>query len=122
MAYEVTVSGWFSAAHQLRLADGTVEPLHGHNWNVRVTYRAPGIDTQGYVVDFTQLKPTLDDILSGLHDTFLNDLEAFSDRNPTAEIVAEAIAAVLQDRFETSAWLTTVEVEEEPGCFGRYLP
>ena len=39
MAFEITTTRHFSASHQLVLYDGTLEPLHGHNWQVRVTAR-----------------------------------------------------------------------------------
>src|SRR4051812_27370017 len=37
MPFEITTTRTFSAAHQLRLPDGSIEPLHGHNWRVKVT-------------------------------------------------------------------------------------
>jgi 6-pyruvoyltetrahydropterin/6-carboxytetrahydropterin synthase len=39
MPFDITATRTFSAAHQLRLYDGSLEPLHGHNWVVRVTSR-----------------------------------------------------------------------------------
>ena len=128
--YEVTISGWFAAAHQLRLADGRLEPLHGHNWQVRVTYAGPRLDAQGLLLDFTALKPRLARVLAELHDRCLNELPAFADRNPSAEHVAVHIAAALATDTganvsrvaTTEARLVCVEVEEEPGCFARFRP
>jgi 6-pyruvoyltetrahydropterin/6-carboxytetrahydropterin synthase len=132
--YEVTVSGWFAAAHRLRLADGRLEPLHGHNWQVRVTYAGARPDAQGLLMDFTDLKPRLARVLAEMHDRCLNELSAFADRNPTAEHVAAHIAAALQaaERSNPSpasgaaatagTRVVCVEVEEEPGCFARYRP
>ena len=37
MPFEITTTRTFAAAHQLRLYDGSLEPLHGHNWRVQVT-------------------------------------------------------------------------------------
>lgn len=118
--FEVTVSGWFAAAHQLRLLDGTLEPLHGHNWKVQVTFAGAQLDPMGVLIDFTRLKPRLDAILAELHDRNLNDLPPFRERNPSAEHVALLIA----QRLESAAGAAPacVEVEETPGCFARYRP
>ncbi|MBI5864593.1 MAG: 6-carboxytetrahydropterin synthase, partial [Planctomycetes bacterium] len=62
--YEITITGWFAAAHQLRLPDGTLEPLHGHNWRVTATWRGARLDSMGILVDFTKVKPRLDALLA----------------------------------------------------------
>jgi 6-pyruvoyltetrahydropterin/6-carboxytetrahydropterin synthase len=118
--FEITVSGWFAAAHRLRLLDGTLEPLHGHNWNVRVTFAGPTLDHMGVLLDFTRAKPQLDAVLAEMHDRNLNDLAAFRERNPSAENVAVLIAERLTDTARATP--ACVEVEETPGCFARYRP
>lgn len=118
--FEISVTGWFAAAHQLRLLNGALEPLHGHNWRVVVTYEAPALDAMGVVVDFTILRPKLDQILAAMHDRFLNELPAFAGRNPSAENVALAIAEELTRQIPGPAVLTCVEVEEAPGCVARW--
>lgn len=120
--YEVTVSGWFAAAHQLRLLDGALEPLHGHNWNVRVTFTGPTLDAMSVLADFTVVKPALDRVLSTLHDRNLNELAAFSAVNPSAEQVARFIASELAPLNRGDVRLRAVEVEESPGCVARYFP
>jgi 6-pyruvoyltetrahydropterin/6-carboxytetrahydropterin synthase len=118
--FEVTVSGWFAAAHQLRLSTGVLEALHGHNWTVRVTFAGPELDSIGVLIDFTQLKPQLDALLAELHDRNLNELAAFRHRNPSAENVAVHVA----ERMAATALgaPACVEVEETPGCVARYRP
>lgn len=123
--YEVVVTGVFAAAHQLRLPDGSLEPLHGHNWHVRATYAGSGLDEMGVLVDFTRLRPALQAVLGELNDTFLNELPAFEEINPSAENVAGLIAERLTRADvggHPSAQLAEVEVEEEPGCFARVKP
>ena len=44
MGFEITTIRGFSAAHQLRLYDGSLEPLHGHNWRVKVTVSAAEVE------------------------------------------------------------------------------
>lgn len=118
--YEITVGGWFSAAHQLRLPDGRVEPLHGHNWRVDVTFVRPALDESGLVLDFVAVKRGLDAALAGLHDTNLNELPAFAVRNPSTENVCVYLAERLAGLATPPARLECVEVEEAPGCVARY--
>ena len=130
--YEVTITDWFAAAHQLRLAGGEFEPLHGHNWRVAVTLTGPKLDEIGVLADFTSLKPRLSEVLAALHDRNLNDLPAFEIRNPSAENVAthnpsaENVARHIAEKMATDlpagVRLTCVEIEEAPGCIARYRP
>lgn len=120
--FEITVSGWFAAAHQLRFPDGSYEPLHGHNWHVRATFSGPALDELGVLLDFTVVKPRLDAVLRELHDRHLNDLPAFAEINPSAENVARCIAAKIANLAVHPVRLAAVEVEEAPGCVARYLP
>ncbi len=118
--YEVVVEDVFSAAHRLKLPSGEYEPLHGHNWPVRVTYRGAELDDMGVLVDFTVVRPALRAVLSELHDTCLNDHPAFADGRTSAERVAAWIAEKLAGAADGEV-LFSVEVGEEPGCFARYL-
>lgn len=120
--YEVIITGSFAAAHQLRLLDGSLEPLHGHNWHVRVVFAGPELDQMGVLVDFTVVRPQVQAVLSEMNDTFLNELSSFSERNPSAENVALHIAEQIAAIGEPASKLVSVEVEEEPGCYAVYRP
>lgn len=120
--YEISVDAWFAAAHQLRLESGQLEPLHGHNWTVRVTARGPRLDRLGMLVDFTRLKPELQRVVAALHDRCLNDLPTFQDLNPSAENVARHVADALAPAVTPPTCIFCVEIEEAPGCRARYFP
>lgn len=120
--FEVSISGWFAAAHQLRLLDGSLETLHGHNWRVVVTYRGPRLDAMGVLVDFTVVTPRLERLLAGFHDKNLSDHPAFADLNPSAENVALVIAREMATGLAADVRLAQVEIEEAPGCVARYSP
>ena len=120
--FEVSVTSSFSAAHQLRLPDGSAEPLHRHNWRVTVTRAGSVLDEMGVLVDFEILRARLDRLLATLNDQNLNTLPAFAERNPTAESVALHIAERLAVELPAAAVLKCVEVEEAPGCVARYFP
>jgi 6-pyruvoyltetrahydropterin/6-carboxytetrahydropterin synthase len=119
--YEVSVTGRFRAGHQLCDANGPTEPLHEHDWQVIATWAGERLDAHGLLVDFTAVRGRLDDLLAGLDGRNLNELAAFAGRNPSAENVARHIAEGLVEPSST-ARLTCVAVEEEPGCVARCFP
>ena len=122
MAFEITAGRTFAAAHQLRLYDGSLEPLHGHNWKVRVTVAAEKLDPIGVVMDFHELQRRLDAIVSPMHNRHLNDLPAFSPDhlNPTTENVARHIAENLT--LPPGVRLAGVEVWETDENSAIYRP
>jgi 6-pyruvoyltetrahydropterin/6-carboxytetrahydropterin synthase len=120
--FEVSVTSSFSAAHQLRLSDGSAEPLHRHDWRVTVTCAGSALDEAGVLVDFEVLRARLDKLLATLNDQNLNTLPVFAERNATAENVALHIAERLVVELPAAAVLRCVEVEEAPGCVARYYP
>jgi 6-pyruvoyltetrahydropterin/6-carboxytetrahydropterin synthase len=109
MPFEITTTREFSAAHQLRLYDGSLEPLHGHNWRVKVIVSADKLDAIGVVMDFHELERLVDAIITPLHNRHLNDLPAFETLNPSAENVAWHIGQSLK---LSAARLVSVEVWE----------
>lgn len=120
MPFEITTTRWFSAAHQLKLYDGSLEPLHGHNWRVKVTVAAAGLDSMGVVMDFHELERIVDVILSPLHNSHLNDTAQFASRNPSAENVAYHIGLSLSLPAGTN--LQSVEVWETDANSAIYRP
>src|SRR5688572_2195891 len=50
MTFEITTTRHFSAGHQLVLYDGSLEPLHGHNWVVKVSVTAPNPSAENVAV------------------------------------------------------------------------
>lgn len=90
--YTVKVKSHFSSAHNLRGYKGKCEDLHGHNWEVEITACSDGLDEMGMVIDFTDLRKVLNDIISELDHKYLNDIEGFNkDVNPTSENIARYI-------------------------------
>lgn len=114
MSFAIKITRDFSASHQLRLYDGSLEPLHGHNWHVEVMASAPKLDAIGVVMDFHELQRLLDAIVSPMHNRHLNDLSAFAKVNPSAENVAMHIGEAL--RLPDQVQLEEVQVWETPDC------
>ena len=119
MPFDISTTRSFSAAHQLRLYDGSLEPLHGHNWTVRVTVTAEQLDPIGVVMDFHELERLVDRVVGPMHDRHLNELEAFASINPSAENVARVISRALQ-QLPNHVRLARVEVWETPENSATY--
>src|SRR4051812_12401889 len=92
MPFAIRTVRTFAAAHQLRLYDGSLEPLHGHNWRVEVTVSARALDAIGVVMDFHELERLVDEVVRPMHNRHLNELPAFAQANPSTENVASHIA------------------------------
>lgn len=116
--YSVMVELGFSALHRVALRDGTLEPLHGHDWIVRAWFERAALDDRGMVLDFHEARETLRSILADLHHGNLNDLPVLHDSPPTAEAVARYIFERLSAHGLGS--VRRVEVTEAPGCVAAY--
>jgi len=120
MPFEITTTHHFSASHQLRLYDGSPESLHGHNWVVKITVSAAGLDAMGVVMDFHELERLAEEIISPMHNRHLNELPPFEKTNPSAENIARHVAEKLP--LPPSVRLVSVEVWETPGNSAIYRP
>lgn len=86
--FNLKVVSSFSAAHYLRGYKGKCENLHGHNWKVQVSVSNKELDSIGMVIDFKELKNTLEDALKELDHKCLNDISPFDRKNPSSENIA----------------------------------
>lgn len=121
MPFEISVTAEFAAAHALRLYDGSLEPLHGHNWRVRVTVRSQELDAIGVVMDFHELERRLGQIIAPLQNRTLNDVAPFAaGLNPSAENVALHVGRSLP--LEAGIGLVCVECWETSTCRAAYYP
>jgi 6-pyruvoyltetrahydropterin/6-carboxytetrahydropterin synthase len=124
MPFEISTTREFAAAHTLKLYDGTLEPLHGHNWRVRVTVASAELDAMGVVTDFHDLERRLDAIIAPFHNRNLNDVPPFQDAavNPSAENVSLHIGRLLARELPAGVRLTRVEVWETSTNRATYIP
>ncbi|MEJ2716177.1 MAG: 6-carboxytetrahydropterin synthase QueD [Deltaproteobacteria bacterium] len=116
--YEVRIVVGFSAAHRLRDYKGKCEHLHGHNYKVDVRARSERTGEGGMVIDFGELKEAARPILEKLDHSFLNDIEPFDRREPSAENIAAFIFdEIEQELGERAKMLHSVSVwESDTGC------
>ncbi len=121
--FEITVERDFSAAHSLKLYDGSWEPKHGHLFKVAVTMRSDQLDSIGVVVDFEWLKPELEKVLSEFHERFVNEHPHFrpGGLNPSTENIAKVIHDRLAVKKPASgARVARVTVWETPDASASF--
>jgi 6-pyruvoyltetrahydropterin/6-carboxytetrahydropterin synthase len=101
--YILKVLTEFASAHTLRGYPGACSRMHGHNWKVEVEVEATALDEVGMGVDFKVIKEAARDIGGRLDHRYLNDLEPFTEVNPTAENIAAYFYRELRQSFEKPA-------------------
>jgi 6-pyruvoyltetrahydropterin/6-carboxytetrahydropterin synthase len=116
----------FSAAHTLPGIE-MCERMHGHNWRVRLTVKVDdsALDQVGMGVDFRVVERIANEVVADFEHRYLNELEAFRDRLPTAEHVAHVVATRAAARLKTSApsaCVAEVELWETPEYRLVYRP
>jgi 6-pyruvoyltetrahydropterin/6-carboxytetrahydropterin synthase len=121
--YELKVITHFSAAHQLREFKGPCEALHGHNYKVEVCVTTDTLDRTGVAMDFGVLKKHVNQLVDRLDHKFLNDLEPFTDQNPSSENIARYVAEELPRLLEKpDIRVSGVTVWESESSCATYYP
>ena len=111
--YEVQIEHRFSSAHFLRNYRGKDEPLHGHNYKVRVEFSGPTlVKPEEYLVDFVEASDVLKKIVSKIDYKNINEVTPFEVRNCSAENIARwiyeqfALALPAQRPSRVTIWET----------------
>ena len=114
----------FSAAHAIRGHTRGCENLHGHNYRVRVHLRAEQLDELGMVLDFTDLKAILQEVLGPFDHRVINDIPPFDWRNTTAELLGQYVYEEVGSRLagQSRVWVARVEVWENETACATYEP
>lgn len=120
--FTVTVETTFNASHQLTMPDNQKEPLHAHDWQLRVAVSAEKLNPMGLVIDFNDLKAAIDTVTSALAGKTLEDLPCFQAQNASAEALAMHIYSQLEHSIKGGIRLDYVELMEAQGCWARYNP
>jgi len=123
--FELKVTQYFAAAHNLREFGGRCENLHGHNWLVEAVVRADHLDHLGLALDFGLLKKHLRAGLDLLDHRYLNELPDFQAQNPSSENIARFIfrhlAPLVEKETTGRARLHSVSAWESDNASATYL-
>lgn len=129
----------FCAAHRLPSHEGKCRRLHGHNYVALVTF-AGDLDANGMVVDFGVVKDRVGGLIDSKwdHRTILHTqdplakyidgfVEAgdvwYSSREPTAEHMAEILAAWAQQEVDDlGVRVMRVQLFETENCSAEIAP
>jgi 6-pyruvoyltetrahydropterin/6-carboxytetrahydropterin synthase len=120
--YELMVETSFSSAHQLRGYKGECEKLHGHSWKVQVNIVAEKLNEMDMAMDFHEMKEIVDEVISPLDHSFLNEIFPFTEKNPSSENIAKWIYDSLKKRFDNgNIQLSSVSVWESETTSATYF-
>lgn len=98
--FTVTVRDHMMVAHSFRGDTfGPAQRLHGATFVVDASFRAPGLDADGVVVDIALASQALHEILGDLNYRNLDDVEELAGTNTTTEVLARYVADALAARI-----------------------
>lgn len=118
--YELTIEAEFSAAHRLREYNGACENLHGHNWRVELVVGGQKLGPLGMLMDFRDLKQVLKTVLDRYDHKYINEIEEFTQQNPTTENLAREIHRQCSERMPEGISVRSVSVWESSKAGARY--
>ena len=109
--FEVSVQQTFAAGHALRNYRGKCENVHGHNYRIEITVQGERLASNGLLVDFIELKRVMKDTIDYLDHRFINDLEPFTELNPSAENIAKFFHDRISEGLRTEVPVRIAEVK-----------
>jgi 6-pyruvoyltetrahydropterin/6-carboxytetrahydropterin synthase len=121
--FEVSVEYSFAAGHALRGYKGKCENVHGHNYKVRVAVAGEKLNSIGLLMDFSELRSALKGLVGRFDHHFLNEVEPFTDTNPSAENLACYLGTELQRKISDQGLkVSSVTVWETETTSASYRP
>jgi 6-pyruvoyltetrahydropterin/6-carboxytetrahydropterin synthase len=121
--FEVSIEYSFAAGHALRGYKGKCENVHGHNYKVQVTVEGEQLNAIGLLMDFSDLRAAVKGLVERFDHHFLNDLEPFTETNPSAENLACYLGTELQLKIKDQGLsVNNVTVWETDTTAASYRP
>ncbi len=122
MSYELSITADFSAAHNLREYKGKCERLHGHNWRIDLRLAGDRLNAEGLLLDFTEAKRILGEVLERFDHRYLNEVEPFDRLQPSSEMIARVVAEAVAERLPAGVRVVSVTAWESDRCAATYRP
>ena len=140
MSHQVQKTFSVCTAHRLMDHPGACKNLHGHNYNITVYLEAEELNSQGMVIDFSDIKKKIGMLIDELYDhkTILQDIDplvpvlfpylSFNLQTmscaPTAENMAQHTFSAIQQQLEhicPTVKVVRVDVEETQNSIAIYV-
>ena len=120
--FVVSVQAHYDSAHYLRHYKGKCERLHGHRYVVELALASEDVDRAGIAFDFVDVKRELRALANRLDHQNLNDLEPFTEMEPSAENQARYFYDELKRRLPEAMRdaVLYVRVWETPTQWAQY--
>ncbi|MBI3743286.1 MAG: 6-carboxytetrahydropterin synthase [Chloroflexi bacterium] len=94
---------------------------HGHNYLLEVTVTGPVDPVTGMVINLTDLKDAVEDVLREFDHYHLNlDTPYFKDRIPTSENFAATLWSLIVPKLPASARLQCIRLREDEDLFVEF--
>ena len=118
---ELKVTEHFDSAHYLREYPGKCKNVHGHTWYIEVVIKGKHLDNTGILIDFSDLKELVRDLIKPFDHQLLNEIAPFDTVNPSSENLAKyfyyEMKKILSDKPIS---LVRVTVSESPTTAASY--
>lgn len=120
--YVVSVEAHYDSAHFLRNYHGKCEKLHGHRYVVEAALATEELDESGLAFDFVEIKRELRALANHLDHENINELEPFTEIEPSAENQARWFYDELKRRLpeRMAEALLYTRVWETPTQWAQY--
>lgn len=129
-------------AHRQHLHESHCSLIHGHNWNISLTFACLALDVKGFVIDFGKLKflkrwidknldhaslfnqddPYKDALLNQYGSLFKAYVLSSCSCEGIAEHIYEIFDPMVRNYTSGRVWIIEVEVEEDSKNSATYRP
>lgn len=112
----------FPATHRILLPTGEWEPLHEHDWLLKIYIRSKELDDKQLVIDFLDLQRYMDEALAPYIGKDIGEQPPFNEGiSPTTEYFAWVLYQSLAPKIDDERiQLYKVELREAPTSWGIY--
>ena len=118
---ELKVTEHFDSAHYLREYPGKCKNMHGHTWYIEVVIKGKHLDNAGILIDFSDLKEIVRDLIRPFDHQLLNEIAPFDKVNPSSENLAKYFYYEMKKTLsDMPISLVRVTVSESPTTAASY--
>ncbi|ACV64343.1 6-pyruvoyl tetrahydropterin synthase and hypothetical protein [Desulfofarcimen acetoxidans DSM 771] len=120
--FELKVTEHFDSAHYLREYPGKCKNVHGHTWYIEVVLQGENLDSTGILIDFSELKGLIKNIIEPFDHQLLNEQVPFEVDNPTSENLARYFYHEIKKKLsDKPVKLVRVTVSESRATAAAYF-